>query len=62
MKKAKEKLCEDKIRKNFNCKLNPTDRSSLQNMFSVNENIEDSTKFPGSLNNVYLLLILIPLI
>ena len=48
MKKAKEKLREDKLRKNFKYKLNPTHRSSLQNFFSANENIENSTKFPGS--------------
>ena len=47
VKKAKEKLREDKLRKNFNYKLNPKDRSSLQNLFSLNENIENSSKFPG---------------
>ena len=51
MKKAKEKLIEDKMKKNLNYKLNPKDRSFLQQLFSADENITHAPKFPGELLN-----------
>ena len=54
MKKAKEKLIEDKMKKNLNYKLNPKDRSFLQQLFSADENITHALKFPGEfLNFIY---------
>ena len=47
MKKAKEKLTEDKMKKNLNYKLEPKDRSFLQELFSADEHIVDASKFPG---------------
>ena len=59
MKKAKEKLVEDKMKKNHNYKLELNDRNFLQSLFSADENITDAPKFPGDFLKFIFLYLLI---
>ena len=47
LRNAKNKLAEEKMRKNLNYKVQPRDRAFMQNIFSSDQGIKDSTKFPG---------------